>query len=185
MSSVAPDGGFVQGSGSPESPRAMVLYFIPVKASGRLAIAKRPRSGQALEGELARVRAQGGDVLVSLLSPHEVIKLGLEHERELAEAAGLEFLTFPIDDHGLPASDVAVTRFSAALAQRVAAGSTVVIHCRAGIGRSSMIAAVVLMRVEGGADAKEAMARISQARGLDVPETDAQKAWLRAFRPRL
>jgi protein-tyrosine phosphatase len=163
----------------------MELYFIDTSAPGRLATARRPRSGEALPREMSRLREQGVDVLASLLSPGEVSDLNLGPERDLAAAAGLEFLSFPIEDHGVPASDVAVTRFSAALAQRIGDGMCVVVHCRAGIGRSSLIAAVTLMRLEPNLDADAAAKRISQARGLKVPETAAQKKWLKAFRPRL
>jgi protein-tyrosine phosphatase len=164
---------------------AMDLYFVDTPAPGRIATAGRPRSGERLAREMAHLREQGVDVLASLLSPKEVSDLRLDPERDVAAEAGIEFLSFPIEDHGLPASDVAVTRFTAALAQRVAEGKTVVVHCRAGIGRSSLMAAVTLMRLEPGLDAEAAAARISQARGLDVPETAAQMKWLKAFRPRM
>ena len=163
----------------------MELHFIETPAPGRLATAGRPRSGEQLAREMARLRENGVEVLASVLSPNEVSALGLDAEREYAADAGIEFLGFPIEDHGLPASDVAVTRFTAALAQRVAEGKTVVVHCRAGIGRSSLMAAVTLMRLEPGLTADAAAERISQARGLDVPETAAQKKWLKAFRPRM
>jgi protein-tyrosine phosphatase len=163
----------------------MDLYFIETPAPGRLATARRPRSGSALPREMARLREQGVDVLASLLSPGEVSVLRLDAERDLAADADIEFLSFPIEDHGVPASDVAVTRFSTALAQRIADGKSVVVHCRAGIGRSSLMAAVTLLRLEPGLTAQGAAQRISRARGLDVPETSAQKKWLKAFQPRL
>ena len=163
----------------------MDLYFIETPARGRLATARRPRSGERLAREMARLCEQGVDVLASLLTPKEIADLNLDAERDLAIAAGLEFLSFPIEDHSLPPSDVAVTRFSAALGQRIAEGKTVVVHCRAGIGRSSLMAAVTLMRLEPGLTAEGAAQRISAVRGLEVPETTAQKAWLKAFRPRL
>ena len=50
------------------------------------------------------------------------------------------------------------------------------IHCRAGIGRSSLLAAAVL-RVEG-RTADEAWQRITEARGLPVPDTDEQRDFL-------
>ena len=164
----------------------MDLYFVDTPASGRLATARRPRSGEALAREMARLRDQGVDVLASLLSPGEVSDPAVSATSAIwRPTAGLEFLGLPIEDHGVPPSDVAVTRFTAALAQRIAVGKTVVVHCRAGIGRSSLIAAVTLMRLESGLTADRAAKRISQARGLDVPETAAQKKWLKAFRPRL
>lgn len=138
----------------------MELYFIETPASGRLATAGRPRSGEQLAREMARLREAGVEVLASVLSPSEVSALGLDAEREYAAGAGIEFLSFPFEDHGLPASDVSVTRFTAALAQRVAEGKTVVVHCRAGIGRSSLMAAVTLMRLEPGLTADTAAKRI-------------------------
>jgi protein-tyrosine phosphatase len=174
-----------QGSDPTKFRPPMDLYFIETLAPGRLATAPRPRSGERLAREMARLREKGVEVLASLLSSREVTDLGLDAERDAAAAAGLEFLSFPIEDHGVPASDVAVTRFTAALAQRIAEGKTVAVHCRAGIGRSSLMAAVTMMRLEPGLTAEAAAKRISRARGLDTPETAAQKKWLKAFRPRM
>jgi protein-tyrosine phosphatase len=185
MIEVASSEAFVQGSPELEPVEPVDLFFIECRGPGRLATMKRPRAGQALPGQIAQLGAKGVHVLVSLLTPREVDKLGLEAERDLAADAGLEFLTFPIEDHGLPPSPVAVTRFTGALATRMSAGKTVAIHCRAGIGRSSLIAAVVMMRLDTGVSADLALTRISKARGMDVPDTDAQRAWLREFRPKL
>jgi protein-tyrosine phosphatase len=65
------------------------------------------------------------------------------------------------------------------LADCVALGKAVAIHCRAGIGRSALIAACILGR--GGADANQAFAKISASRGVVVPDTDAQRDWVAAF----
>ncbi|MEZ5300547.1 MAG: hypothetical protein R3F11_07800 [Verrucomicrobiales bacterium] len=61
----------------------------------------------------------------------------------------------------------------------VRGGRSVVFHCRAGIGRSSTMAAAALTCFGIGAD--EAFARISEARGLQVPDTDEQIDWVRRF----
>jgi len=69
------------------------------------------------------------------------------------------------------------------LARRISAtiddGKAVVIHCRAGIGRSSLIAACVLAL--RGYDAASAFDAIAKARGLAVPDTEAQRAWVAVF----
>jgi len=70
-----------------------------------------------------------------------------------------------------------------ALARHIAldlnAGKAAAIHCRAGIGRSSLIAACAL--VCSGLDARSAFDAISKARGLTVPDTDDQRRWVTSF----
>jgi len=51
-----------------------------------------------------------------------------------------------------------------------------VFHCRAGIGRSGMMTASVLLHQ--GLTVREAFARISAARGLIVPDTPGQLEWV-------
>jgi protein-tyrosine phosphatase len=53
------------------------------------------------------------------------------------------------------------------------------IHCRAGIGRSSVIAATILRL--GGMEGEAAFDAIERARGLAVPDTEAQRDWLLAL----
>ncbi len=62
------------------------------------------------------------------------------------------------------------------LLEHLEAGAGVAIHCRAGIGRSSCLAAAVL--VLDGLEPDEARARITEARGLQVPDTPGQIAFI-------
>jgi protein-tyrosine phosphatase len=50
------------------------------------------------------------------------------------------------------------------------------VHCWAGIGRLSLIAAALLVRL--GTSADQAWDAIAKARGRAVPETEAQRHWL-------
>lgn len=59
------------------------------------------------------------------------------------------------------------------------AGRSIAIHCRAGIGRASLVAAAVLRML--GVSGEEALARISASRGLAVPDTEAQRQWVIDF----
>ena len=64
------------------------------------------------------------------------------------------------------------------LAEHLDRGEHVVIHCRMGIGRSSMLAAALLMAE--GVDPGGAWSTLREARGLDVPDTPEQRAWVEA-----
>ena len=58
-------------------------------------------------------------------------------------------------------------------------GRSIAIHCRAGIGRSSLVAASVLICL--GTRPGEALRLIGNARGVPVPATDDQRDWVMAF----
>jgi protein-tyrosine phosphatase len=153
----------------------MTLYWIERTKPGRIAIMARPRAGDWLADELARWCAEGVDTVVSLLEAEEVVELGLEDEMESCIAAGMTFRTFPIPDRGVPTPQSAVA-LARELAVELDAGHAIAIHCRAGIGRSSVIAALVL--IVSGEPPAEVFDRISTARRLEVPDTSAQREWV-------
>jgi protein-tyrosine phosphatase len=51
------------------------------------------------------------------------------------------------------------------------------VHCRAGIGRSGIAAAAVLVSL--GHEPRDVFAMVSKARGVSVPDTDEQIEWFR------
>ena len=55
-------------------------------------------------------------------------------------------------------------------------GINTVIHCRAGIGRTSLVTAGVLL--QAGFEPDEAFEHIGKARGMAVPDTDEQRDWV-------
>jgi len=138
----------------------------------------RPRANDWLEAEVDVWKSAGLDQVVSLLEREEVSELGLQTEPEICHGRGISFLSFPIPDRGVPDTKEA-QHVAAMLARDLANGRSVAIHCRAGIGRSSLIAACVL--VCSGLKACEALKLIRDARGLPVPDTDEQRDWVLAF----
>ncbi len=118
-------------------------------------------------------------MIVSLLEPDEAHALGLSSEAELCRSAGLDFIDYPIADRGLPQSQTATLALVNRLAKVLEDGGTVGIHCRASIGRSGLLAACLLVR--HGFTTGKAFARISQARGLQCPDTADQIAWVEGF----
>ena len=121
------------------------VYWIKGSWPGRIAIVPRPRGGDWLEDEVTAWARADLDVIVSLLEEDEAEELGLSREGELCQVAGLSFIQFPIVDRSVPASrDEAldlVNRLETFLLQ----GKNVGIHCRQSIGRSSLIAASMLI----------------------------------------
>ncbi|MGH2609651.1 MAG: protein-tyrosine phosphatase family protein [Tepidiformaceae bacterium] len=156
----------------------MTPWWIECPAQGRLAVCPRPRGGDWLADDLAALRRAGVDVLVSALTPAEEMELGLAEEPMLAEAAGLRFVLLPTGDFGVPRLSEASGSLLE-LRDDLAAGQAVVAHCRMGVGRSPLIVASLL--VATGLDPGDAWARVEHARGLRVPDTEAQRQWVSAW----
>jgi hypothetical protein len=166
------------GAGGREARVSTPIYWIGEVGAGRLAIVPRPR-GDWLAEDLEGLQEAGIDVLVSLLTPPETVHLGLVDEPAVARALGLSFASLPIPDMGIPQDAAATRQALAGLHSALTAGNTVAIHCRQSIGRSSTIAASLL--VMSGLSVREAWARVAHARGLPVPETSAQREWVERF----
>jgi protein-tyrosine phosphatase len=111
-----------------------------------------------------------------LLEDEEAVQLGLVQEGDVAKSKGLQFISFPIPDRGVPASMQATLSLLRKIADALEEGKSVAIHCRQGIGRSASIAAGVL--VASGIGAEKAIEIVSTARGQTVPETPAQVQWI-------
>jgi protein-tyrosine phosphatase len=153
------------------------LFTMTTAGPGKLSTMARPRGGDRLAGEMSSLRQAGTDVLVCMLTASERRELELAEEATLAQAAGIRFIGFPTPDRG--AHDLASFRALVLdLAAELARGHHVVVHCRMGIGRASMVAAGVL--VAQGRTAPEAWAVVSDARGLPVPDSPQQRRWLDA-----
>jgi protein-tyrosine phosphatase len=147
-------------------------------AAGRLSTMARPRGGSWLAEEVTALSRDGVDRLVCLLTDNELVELHLTNEARLAGDSGIDFLRFPVPDLGLPAPGPTIA-LAHELAQDLLADRSVVVQCRAGIGRSSLLAASVL-RAEG-RTTEEAWQLIAEARGLPVPDTDEQRDFLVAL----
>jgi protein-tyrosine phosphatase len=143
-----------------------------------------PRGGLLLADEMAGLARAGVDVFVSALTWEEDRRLGLTEVAAAAAAAGIAFVSFPIADRGVPraediAGDTAVVALGVRLAAHVRAGRFVVTQCFAGIGRSTLLACATLVMLGFGPE--QSLRMVSEARGLPVPDTEAQRHWLYEF----
>jgi protein-tyrosine phosphatase len=155
------------------------MFQIEAPTVGRLAILPRPRPEDWLDRDVAIWRTAGFNAVLSLLELQEAKEVGLEQEAEACGRAGLAFASYPIADRGVPNSVAAVEQWTEWVIVRLRRGENVGLHCRAGIGRSGMMAACVLVRL--GVEPGEAFEAVSVARGLRVPDTEEQRRWVYSF----
>lgn len=158
----------------------MSADFYPIDLDGySLAIMPRPRAGDWLEDEISHWQRRGVQVVISMLEPAEVAELGLQDEALLCAKQGIDFLSFPIPDRGVPPKPALLDDFLTPLVARLKAGDSIAVHCRAGIGRSALVAACLLSRA--GVAFERIFPAISRARGLAVPDTQEQEQWTQTF----
>ena len=144
-----------------------------------LAIMPRPRAGDWLEDEIDQWQSEGLKIVVSLLEPAEIAELEIGSEPGLCASRGIEYLSFPIPDRGVPPSVAAFDTFLAPVVKRLRSGTAVGVHCRAGIGRAGLTAACILVRA--GIPYPLAFPAISRARRVKVPDTEQQESWVQKF----
>lgn len=152
------------------------IYKVKTINKGFLSVMAKPASGDWIEDEFNGIVNEGINLVVSLLEFHEAYELGLKNEKDLAIANEMDFISFPIKDRGLPSSIREYLAFTKELYQQITNGKNTVIHCRAGIGRTGMVAAGILLHC--GFNPGEAISLISSKRGIQVPDTEDQLAWV-------
>ena len=151
------------------------LHWIDTRANAQLAVSARPRGGEALEEDVAAWASEGVCVVTSLLSEPEVRELELEHAPEVCASHGIQLVRLPIADMGVLSIDEALCERLGQLARHAANEEPVLMHCRMGIGRATMLAVAVLAHL--GQHPDEAWPRVREARGCAVPDTQTQYYW--------
>ena len=96
----------------------------------------------------------------------------------------VQYLRKPIPDHGLPRAREHMAEIQAAIDGALSSGRRIYVHCRAGIGRTSL--AVACHLIEHGLSADAALIRLNELwrdnersqTWPDVPETDEQRDYI-------
>ncbi|KIN65888.1 putative protein-tyrosine phosphatase [Sulfitobacter noctilucae] len=145
------------------------VFAVPLRY-GKLSIMPCPPADD-VTFLMARLAASGVTDVVSLLSAEDIATLRLDAEPQACAAAGIAFWSFPIEDFGLP-DPARFNDLIKDLNDRLLGGAHLVVHCRAGIGRSGMVAAALLMAQ--GDTAAVAIQKVSTARGVSIPDTVEQ-----------
>ena len=143
--------------------------------------ARPPGACSAAVRSRAWTRTWGARALVTLVQPFELKLLGAEHIGARAAAHGLRWYHLPVVDGAAPGStfEEAWREVGPALHALLDDDRRVVLHCRAGIGRTGTVAARLL--IERGMPPGKAIVQVRRARpgAIESPE---QASWVRACR---
>ncbi|MDQ0017364.1 protein-tyrosine phosphatase [Variovorax boronicumulans] len=145
----------------------------------RLALMPRPRGGEWLREEVEAWRGAKVEWVVSLLESHEVRELELNSEPSLCAEHGIRFWSFPIADRGTPTSTRELSVLLDQLHSEILQGKAVAIHCRAGIGRTGLVAGCLLHLL--GVLGKDIFRVLSRSRGVAIPDTAEQAEWVERY----
>jgi ADP-ribosyl-[dinitrogen reductase] hydrolase len=135
-----------------------------------------------LDTDMKTLTNWGTQNLVTLMEDHEFDLLGVRQLPYAALAQGLTWFHIPIRDVSVPDfrfherwPDIGMR-----LMTTLTGGGRVVVHCRGGLGRSGVVAALLL--IESGMDNGTAMNMVRKIRPGAI-ETIWQETFVRVYRP--
>ncbi|HIE84417.1 MAG TPA: hypothetical protein EYQ00_11490 [Dehalococcoidia bacterium] len=150
---------------------------LPASVAGVLLLSEMPGSKKSLVNWLADAEATQISLIVNLAQEEELASISPEYLRYIQNNEGIEILRFPIPDFSVPADMAAFHIFVGKVVERLHLGQRVVVHCRAGIGRSGLFAASLLTNLEMPSD--DVLLRVQSAGGR--LEADAQRSFVEAY----
>lgn len=115
--------------------------------------------------------------IVVLLERSEIQELYEGKLKSIYESFGFHVLQYPIPDHGIPKSIKSFADFQAKLVE-LTDTNRVLVHCRAGLGRTGMVLAGLFIGL--GNDAEKAI-RMVRLKNPDAIETEEQEEFLKNF----
>ncbi len=136
-----------------------------------------------LAEDLRVIRDWGASTVVTLIEDHELRLLAIDDLGPAVRQHGMHWWHLPIRDVDVPDDrfELAWRAEGPLLHQRIDAGERILIHCRGGLGRTGLVAGVIL--VERGQSPEDAIDRVRRARPHAI-ETPAQEEYVRkALRP--
>jgi ADP-ribosyl-[dinitrogen reductase] hydrolase len=161
------------------SPLPNSYWVLP----GRLLAGEHPGglSAEQTQARVARLLASGVNSFLDLTQPGEV------EPYDAALPISVDYLRKPIRDHGTPSAPEQMSEILDCLRLAQREGRVVYLHCRAGIGRTGMVAGCFL--VEQGLSGADALAELNRlwqhsaraSQWPSVPETDEQVEYVKRW----
>jgi protein-tyrosine phosphatase len=105
------------------------------------------------------------------LEKAEEFEVGLSEEANTLKKVGIEFLSYPIEDRHLPQVND-FKKLIESIYLQLLNGVNIAVHCRAGIGRTGITSACIL--IKDGYESEIAMDMVAAARGTQIPDTQEQ-----------
>jgi ADP-ribosyl-[dinitrogen reductase] hydrolase len=133
--------------------------------------------GRDLGVDLQVIKKWGASTVVTLIEDHEFAMLQVEALGQNIRAMGIDWIHLPIVDVSVPDQRFKTEWVTQGpkLHKRLDAGDRILIHCRGGIGRTGLVAGVLL--AERGVSPKNAIEQVRKAR-LGTIETRQQENYV-------
>lgn len=141
-----------------------------------------PASKKTLSADIDELVHWGANGVVCLLEPHELLMNKIEDLPQRLQAQNMWFRQLPIIDMSVPSQEFEDNwaEEGELIRHALRIGERVVFHCYAGLGRTGMIAARIL--VEMGMDPEEAIKRVRDPNKRRIQTRD-QAAFVRTCEP--
>lgn len=133
--------------------------------------------------DIDAIRHWGATAVITALERDEMQSLGVEQLGTTIASAHLQWFHFLIADGAVPDErfDDAWAKAAPAILRELKSGNRVLIHCRGGLGRTGMLACLLL--IELGRSPQDALRAVRDARPGTV-ETQEQEAFALKYRRR-
>jgi len=134
--------------------------------------------------DLQALKVWGASIIVSLMEKFEFDMLGVPELEQEAQNAGIDWVHLPIKDVSAPGGEFMSTwaNLTKQLQRRLSRGHRVVIHCRGGLGRTGVVASLLLLDL--GWSAQAALNAVRRARPGAI-ETWEQEQYVHTYLPYL
>ncbi len=105
--------------------------------------------GPSVSDSLNALKAAGAQIVVTMMTQHDLVEHQADSIPVLCEELGMAWYHLPIEDGCAPEEPFAqaFAVHKTALLNAVKAGATMVIHCHGGSGRTSLMAAILMLEL--------------------------------------
>ncbi|MDW3116926.1 MAG: ADP-ribosylglycohydrolase family protein [Roseovarius pacificus] len=137
-----------------------------------------------LDTDLQAIKAWGASKVITLMERHEFDLLSVRGLGEAIQRLGIDWVHLPIRDVSVPDESFPHiwANLTKDLQRSLARGQRILLHCRGGLGRTGLVAALLLMDLGLGSD--DAMRRIRSVRPGAI-ETKEQETHVQRYMPYL